>query len=115
MTARHRTRTTAMRTNRFAIAVVQAEAPMRSALLALALIPAAFTQTADRKPVFEVATVKPADPAATGSYFNFNQGRLDARNWTFKSYVLLAYSLRPYQLTGITENERESPSALAVG
>jgi uncharacterized protein (TIGR03435 family) len=75
---------------------------MRSAFLALALIPAAFTQTADRKPGFEVATVKPADPAATGSYFNFNQGRLDARNWTFKSYVLLAYSLRPYQLTGIT-------------
>jgi uncharacterized protein (TIGR03435 family) len=75
---------------------------MRSALLALAFIPAAFTQSADRKPVFEVATIKPADPAASGSYFNFNQGRLDAQNWTFKSYILFAYSLRPYQLTGIT-------------
>jgi bla regulator protein blaR1 len=75
---------------------------MRSALLALALIPAALTQTAGRKPVFEAATIKPADPAASGSWFNTDPGRMDAQNWTFKSYILIAYSLRPYQLTGIS-------------
>jgi bla regulator protein blaR1 len=75
---------------------------MRFALLALALVPVAFTQTTQRKPIFEAATIKPADPAATGSWFNTDPGRMDAQNWTFKSYVLLAYSLRPYQLTGIS-------------
>lgn len=75
---------------------------MRSVLLVLALIPAASTQTAQRKPVFEAATIKPTDPTASGSWFNTDPGRIDAQNWTFKSYILIAYSLRPYQLTGIS-------------
>jgi len=75
---------------------------MRSALLAFALIPAALTQTAERRPVFEAATIKPADPAARGSFYNTDPGRMDAQNWTLKSYILIAYSLRPYQLTGIS-------------
>lgn len=75
---------------------------MRSALLALAFITAALSQIPDRKPVFEAATIKPTDPAANGSWFNTDPGRMDAQNWTFKSYVLIAYSLRPYQLTGIS-------------
>lgn len=75
---------------------------MRSALLALALIPCALTQTAERKPVFEAATIKPTDPAAKGSFYNTDPGRVDAQNWTLKSYILIAYSLRPYQLSGIS-------------
>jgi bla regulator protein blaR1 len=76
--------------------------PLRFALLAVTLIAAASTQSGPRKPVFEAATIKPTDPAASGSWFNTDPGRMDAQNWTFKSYVLLAYSLRPYQLTGIS-------------
>lgn len=75
---------------------------MRVALLALVLIPAALTQTTNRKPGFEAATIKPTGPNPDGSRYNTDPGRMDAQNWTLKSYILLAYSLRPYQLTGIS-------------
>jgi bla regulator protein blaR1 len=76
---------------------------MRNAFIVLLLALAARPQTAERKPVFEAASIKPtATTDNSSSRFNTDPGRMEAQNWTFKSYILVAYELKPYQLTGIT-------------
>lgn len=75
---------------------------MRARIASYCIIAAAaFAQDAP-KPVFEAASIKPTTVTDNGSRFNNNPGRMSAQNWTFKSYVLIAYDLRPFQLTGIT-------------
>ena len=57
-------------------------------------------QVSASSPVFEVASVKPADPAASGSRTNTNQGTLAMTNVTLKQCILLAYHIQGYQLSG---------------
>lgn len=75
---------------------------MRSTLLALALIPAASTQTAQREPAFEVASIKPTGPNPNGSRYNLDLGRMTAENWTLRSYITIAFGLKSYQISGVT-------------
>ena len=75
---------------------------MRFAILALALTSSAFTQTAQRGPAFEVASIKPTGPNPNGSRYNFDLGRMTAENWTLRSYITIAYGLKSYQLSGAT-------------
>jgi uncharacterized protein (TIGR03435 family) len=51
-------------------------------------------------PAFEVASIKPADPAATGSSTNTSQGRLRMTNVSLKRCILLAYNVQDYQVSG---------------
>lgn len=76
---------------------------MRLALFSLLLTPVAFSQS-EAPPVIEAASIKLTDPAIAnnGSSFNDDPGRMTGRNWTLRSYILIAYDLRPYQLTGAT-------------
>jgi len=57
-------------------------------------------QVSASSPVFEVASVKPADPAARGSRTNANQGRLTMDNVTLKQCILMAYHIQGHQLSG---------------
>ena len=75
---------------------------MRFAILALALISSAFSQTAQRGPAFEVASIKPTGPNPNGSRYNFDLGRMTAENWTLRSYITIAYGLKSYQISGAT-------------
>jgi bla regulator protein blaR1 len=59
-----------------------------------------FGQVSASSPVFEVASIKPADPAASGSRTNANQGRLTMTNVTLKQCILMAYHIQGYQLSG---------------
>src|SRR5215469_3134548 len=59
-----------------------------------------FGQVSASSPIFEVASVKPADPAASGSRTNTNQGRLTMDNVTLKQCILMAYHIQGYQLSG---------------
>src|ERR1051326_2017266 len=59
-----------------------------------------FGQVSASSPVFEVASVKAADPAANGSHTNINQGRLAMTNVTLKQCILMAYHIQAYQLSG---------------
>lgn len=53
-------------------------------------------------PRFEVATVKPADPAKNpgSSSLNTGNGRLIGDNMTLKRYIMSAYQVRPHQVLG---------------
>lgn len=57
-------------------------------------------QVSASSPVFEVASIKPADPAASGSRTNTNQDRLMMTNVTLKQCILMAYHISGYQLSG---------------
>ena len=58
-----------------------------------------FGQVSASSPVFEVASIKPADPAASGSRTNANQGRLTMTNVTLRQCILMAYHIQGYQLS----------------
>lgn len=74
---------------------------MRLSLLnALLLVSAAWPQTAPGKAVFEAAAIKPSDPAASGSSWNTDEGRFRSVNQTLKSYIMIAYDVKSYQVTG---------------
>jgi uncharacterized protein (TIGR03435 family) len=51
-------------------------------------------------PAFEVASIKPADPAASGSSTRTNQGRLTMSNVTLRRCIMYAYNIHEYQLSG---------------
>ena len=59
-----------------------------------------FGQVSASPPVFEVASVKAADPTANGSRIDINQGRLTLTNVTLKQCILVAYHIQAYQLSG---------------
>jgi uncharacterized protein (TIGR03435 family) len=56
-----------------------------------------------QKPTFEVASVKPHDPAQRGSAFRMTPGRLDAVNIALSVYIARAYGLRTFQFEGLPE------------
>ena len=74
------------------------------ALLLVAAVSALLAQS----PSFEVATVKPAPPAdfhgmrvgASGGPGTSDPGRWRAENMTLQDLILLAYDLKPFQLSG---------------
>ena len=50
---------------------------------------------------FEVASIKPSDPATNGSNFSFNRGTgLTTRNATVKALMEMAYDVRSFQIAG---------------
>ena len=51
-------------------------------------------------PGYEVATIKPSDPAHPGGGFTLQGRHLVARNFTVQGLITLAYNLHPKQLTG---------------
>lgn len=59
---------------------------------------AVLGQTAE--PAFEVASIKPAAPAASGSSTNTSQGMLRMTNVTLKRCIQLAYRIQEYQVSG---------------
>jgi uncharacterized protein (TIGR03435 family) len=61
----------------------------------------AQAQTGENQPVFEAATIKPADPQAGGSSsWHTKPGRLIATNQTLKNYIMIAYHVEDYQISG---------------
>jgi uncharacterized protein (TIGR03435 family) len=65
---------------------------------------------ADAKPVFEVATIKPSDPAAQGQGINVNpSGHFTMRNTPLVDLIKFTYGLHPKQIAGApswVESER---------
>ena len=70
-------------------------------LAALLLIPAAWPQSPAARPVFEAASIKMTAAAGGGgnSYSRGTPGLLRA-SMTLKSYIMMAYNLRRFQVTG---------------
>lgn len=55
----------------------------------------------EKKPQFEVASIKPAAPDARGTYIrNATGGRLDITNMPLKEMIVFAWRVQPYQITG---------------
>ena len=65
---------------------------------------------ADAKPTFEVATIKPSDPAAQGQGINVNpSGHFTMRNTPLVDLIKFTYGLHPKQIVGApswVESER---------
>jgi bla regulator protein blaR1 len=61
---------------------------------------AVFAQPAEKKPVFEAASIKPPDPNYSGSGWNTSTGRITVRNMTLRQLVMLAYDVKDYQVSG---------------
>src|SRR6185312_10232793 len=58
-------------------------------------------QSQDAAPAFEVASVKPAKPGASGSSNLFDDsGNFTAQNSTLKSMMQFAYDVRAFQILG---------------
>ena len=70
-------------------------------LAMLFLIPAAWPQSPAAKPVFEAASIKMTAPTGGGghSHSRGTPGLLRA-SMTLKSYILMAYNLRQFQIAG---------------
>jgi uncharacterized protein (TIGR03435 family) len=70
-------------------------------LAMLLLIPAAWPQSPAAKPVFEAASIKMTAPTGGGgnSYSRGTPGLLRA-SMTLKSYIMMAYNLRQFQVAG---------------
>jgi uncharacterized protein (TIGR03435 family) len=55
----------------------------------------------EKKPQFEVASIKPAAPDARGTYIrNTGGGRVDISNMPLKELIVFAWRVQPYQITG---------------
>jgi uncharacterized protein (TIGR03435 family) len=57
-------------------------------------------QTATATPEFEVATVKPTDPAFGGIMMSLKGGKFSAKGFTLKDLIAYAYQLDARQITG---------------
>ena len=55
---------------------------------------------ADAKPAFEVATIKPSDPARPGKLFTVRGQEVITINTTLSDLITMAYNLHPRQVTG---------------
>ena len=55
---------------------------------------------ADADPAFEVATVKPSNPDATGRGIRVRGGDVSLLNWKLMDLVTFAYDLHPHQVIG---------------
>jgi uncharacterized protein (TIGR03435 family) len=69
-------------------------------LLALAVAVVAFSQ--DRRPQFDVASIKPNSPGGvnTGDFHVLPGGRLSAEKVVLRFFIQNAYGLKPFQLSG---------------
>lgn len=64
-------------------------------------VSAAFSQTAERPPEFEVASVKPANPSAAGRItMKKDPGTITMLNVTLRDYISQAYNVEDYQIFG---------------
>jgi hypothetical protein len=55
----------------------------------------------DKKPEFEVASIKPAAPDARGMWVrNAPGGRVNITNMSLKEIIVMAYRIQPYQISG---------------
>lgn len=52
------------------------------------------------KPVFEAASIKPADPSTSGYSWRTDPGRLTIQNMSLKNLVMLAWDVKSYQIAG---------------
>ena len=69
--------------------------------LCTALVFAILASAQETAPVFEVASIKPADPTENGTSFNFtNGGGLRISGANLRSLIMSAYNIRPFQLSG---------------
>jgi len=73
---------------------------MRFGSLLFVLSCAVWGQNAAAPASFEVASIKPADPAASGSRTRGSPGRLTMSNMTLRQCILNAYRVQDYQLSG---------------
>jgi uncharacterized protein (TIGR03435 family) len=62
--------------------------------------PPPVKMAADAKPAFEVATIKPSDPARPGQIVTLRGAEVITTNTTVHDLINLAYWLHPKQLTG---------------
>ncbi len=71
-------------------------------LLFLGILGASGTagSMAQTAPTFDVASVKPSDPAARNIQMSNSPGMFTAKNCTVKALIVLAYDLRDFQLSG---------------
>ncbi len=67
----------------------------QTVVLALAVV-SAHGQPA---PAFEVASVKPADPAATGTTTHVSRGQVMMENLSLKDYIERAFDLKDFSLS----------------
>jgi len=95
---------------------------MRSYLVAAAVAAATITagaQTPDKLPAFEVATIKPSDPASQGQYVRRQPGgRFSTSNMPLRELVRFAYAVQDFQLDGLpmwASSERYDINAKAEG
>lgn len=74
---------------------------LRWTILALLAIEPAMWAQAARQPVFETASIKMTEPKGGGghSHENDDPGMLRG-SMTLKSFIMTAYNLQPYQVTG---------------
>jgi uncharacterized protein (TIGR03435 family) len=62
---------------------------------------AALAQTEAPPPVFEVASIKVADPSARGVYVRSSPGgRFNVNNMTLKELIVFAWRVQPFQVAG---------------
>lgn len=72
---------------------------MKPAIALFVLTTVALAQ--DSSPVFEVASIKPADPAENGTSYNWlNGGGLRVSGANLRSLIMSAYNIRNFQLSG---------------
>lgn len=73
---------------------------IRTVYMLLAFCAGLPAQSAPQPQVFEVASVKPADPNARGSSISFPNGRFTATNISVKNCITMAYNIRQFQVAG---------------
>ena len=79
----------------------------------------AAAQAPEKMPSFEVATIKPSDPAAQGQFIrNQPGGRFSTTNMPLRDLVRFAFSVQDFQLDGLppwASSERYDINAKAAG
>jgi uncharacterized protein (TIGR03435 family) len=84
-----------------AAGAVALAAPVAVGLLHAPVLAAQPSSTAEPTPKFEVASIKPSDPAGRGVMIQFAPGgRFVAKNVTLKSLIAMAFDVREFQLSG---------------
>jgi uncharacterized protein (TIGR03435 family) len=66
----------------------------------LSLAAAVSGQPATKAPVFEAAAIKPSESTYSNSGWHSSTGQITIENMTLRQLVGLAYSVKPYQITG---------------
>jgi hypothetical protein len=80
--------------------------PLATLALAAALAAGVSAQDRPSAPVFEVAAIKPHNPADAGGGFSFQHGRLTISNTVLKVLVMSGYEVEDFQISGGPELDR---------